>query len=90
MVWLVFKERILLPLQLATHSKQRKAGFRRGRHCAFACLVGYGRRLHALDNEKGVLHLGFDQHFDIAGARGMSDLPIIGWIHGMRNVQNGY
>ena len=25
MVWLVFKERILLPLQLATHSKQRKA-----------------------------------------------------------------
>ena len=40
--------------------------------------------------KKGVLHLGFDQHFDIAGARGMSDLPIIGWIHGMRNVQNGY
>ena len=27
MVWLVFKERILLPLQLATHSKQRKAAF---------------------------------------------------------------
>lgn len=43
-----------------------------------AIVLGYGRRLHALDNEKGVLHLGFDQHFDIAGARGMSDLPIIG------------
>ena len=25
MVWLVFKERILLPLRQATHSKQRKA-----------------------------------------------------------------
>lgn len=34
MVWLVFKERILLPLQLATHSKQRKAGipFRQAHH----------------------------------------------------------
>lgn len=27
MVWLVFKERILLPLRQATHSKQRKARF---------------------------------------------------------------
>ena len=32
MVWLVFKERILLPLQLATHSKQRKADVKLGTH----------------------------------------------------------